>query len=135
MTTNLENIKVGDMLAVREKGNSWREYAPTHKILIVDRITATQVCCSNEQGGSGEWRFRKSDGKQIGESCSYAEIPTQELLDKVQATTKLQARNQAARLQLMDLAGKELHQLKLTLEQTEALAVAWTAVKAMKPAA
>ena len=135
MRVDLTNIKVGDLLAVREKGNSWREYAPSHKILIVDRITATQVCCSNERGGSGEWRFRKSDGKQIGESYSYAEIPTHELIDSVRATTALQARNWAARSQLMDLAGKELHQLKLTIEQTEALAMAWTAIKAMKPAA
>lgn len=38
----------------------------------------------------------------------------------------------AARAKLNDLEGKHLHQLKLTLEQTEALAAAWTEIKAMK---
>ena len=132
MRVDLANIKVGDVLALRERGNSWRKHAPSHKLLIVERITATQVCCRREQGWSGEWRFRRSDGKQIGESYSYAEIPTHELIDSVRATMALQARNQAASSQLMDLAGKELHQLNLTIEQTEALAMAWTAIKAMK---
>lgn len=132
MTTNLENIKVGDMLAVRERGYRWSQYSPRHKLLVVDRITATQVCCKHEQGGNAELRFRKSDGRQVGGSYTYAEIATPELIDGVRSDAAKMDRNMAARAKLNDLEGKHLHQLKLTLEQTEALAAAWTEIKAMK---
>lgn len=131
MTSYLTNIKVGDLLAVRNTGNRWNKYSPKHKLLIVERITATQVCCRADTG-LGEFRFRKSDGKQVGESYTYAEIATPELIDGVRSDAAKMERNMAARAKLNDLEGKHLHQLKLTLEQTEALAAAWTEIKAMK---
>ena len=134
MATDLSNIKVGDLLAVRDKSHRWNQYGPKHKLLIVERITAAQVCCRTESG-LGEYRFRKSDGKQVGDSYNGAEVATPELIEEVRADAARMSRDMAARAQLNDLAGKELHQLKLTLEQTEALAKAWTEIKAMKPAA
>jgi len=128
---DLSNIKVGDKLALREKSSGWGYYSISHRILVVDRITATQVLCVNEQGGSGEWRFRKSDGKEIGENYSHAELATDELLSSVNEQRSRLARHLAARRKLNDLEGKHLHQLDLTLEQTEALANAWLEVKAM----
>lgn len=133
MTTDLTNIKVGDLLAVRDTSNRWNRHSPKHKLLIVERTTATQVCCRPETS-RGEFRFRKSDGRQIGKIYAYAEIATPELIDEVRADIARMSRDMAARAQLNDLAGKELHQLNLTLEQTEALAMAWTAIKAMKTA-
>lgn len=130
---DLSHIKVGDKLALSER-NRWQEHAPTHRLLIVERVTATQVCCLNAHGGGGEWRFRKSDGKQIGENYRYAEIVTPDLAADIDAKQNAYLRDRAARNLLNDLEGKHLHQLKLTLEQTEALAMAWTAIKAMKPA-
>lgn len=128
---DLSSVKVGDKLALRVKGSNWESYVPTHRILIVERVTATQVGCRNALGGSGEWRFRKSDGKEVGEDYSYAEIATQELLDAQDALRAKRNRFTAACAQLNNLFGKERHQLKLSLEQLEALAKAWVDVQAL----
>lgn len=135
MATNLTHITVGDKLAIENPARRVNSYEPSHIILVVDRESATQVACRRANGLGGEWRFRKSDGKQIGENYRYAEIATPELLAKVAEQTERQARELSARTALNDLSGKHLHQLHLTLEQTEALAKAWAEIKAMKPAA
>lgn len=132
MRVDLSNIKVGDMLAIRNR-NRWDRDAPTHQMLSVIRITTTQVCCRPDSRFlKAELKFRKSDGKQVGEDYVFAEIATPELIASTRAARERQERNQAAHHTLRDLDGKRLHQLKLTLEQTEALAAAWTAIKAMK---
>lgn len=128
---DLSNIKVGDKLAMREKGSGWGRYSISHRILVVERVTATQVVCLNENGGGREIRFRKSDGREIGESYSYAEPATEELLSSINEQRSRLARHLAASRELSDLEGKHLHQLNLTLGQTEALAKAWLEVKAM----
>ena len=127
---DLNHVKVGDTLAIAEH-NRWQ--GTSHRILTVDRITATQVCCCSAENGCGEWRFRKSDGKQIGKDYIYAQIGTPELIAKVKAQVELSRRTSVARGMLDDLEGKYIHQLKLSLEQLEALAMAWTAIKAMTP--
>lgn len=130
MATDLTNIKVGDKLAIRE-GNNWDRHPVDHRILVVERLTATQVCCANALGGNGEWRFSRSNGRQIGKDYTYAEIATPELLAKNQAQLDASRRNREAEADLNDLFGKHAHQLKLSLEQTEALARAWNEIKAM----
>lgn len=134
MAVDLTSIKVGDKLAVRTKVSSWSKFPITHHILVVDRITASQVTCVSARNGSGQWRFRKSDGEQIGEGYFYAELATDELIAKINEQYVLSHRDSVARFALSDLEGKHLHQLHLTLEQTEALAKAWTEIKAMKVA-
>ena len=129
-TVDLTNIKLGDTLAIRKRG-SWR--GVSYRLLIVDRITSTQVCCKNAEGGGGEWRFRKSDGKQIGEKCSYAQLGTPELIDQTNKQVEQERRRVAAFYAVSDLGNHVMH--GLSLEQLEALAMAWTAIKAMKPAA
>lgn len=127
---DLSNIKVGDQLAVRSK-NGWDEFAPTHQILLVERVTLTQVACRHARGASTEVRFRRSDGKQIGEDYVYAEVPSQELLERLAETLRKRLRYTASIAVLHSLFGKERHQLKLSLEQMEALAAAWQNVQAM----
>ncbi len=129
MATDLTKTLPGDTLAIRQT-KSWSAGAD-YLLLLVVRCTDTQVICTNKNTHAGEWRFRRKDGKRIGEHYQYAEIATPELIAKIQHQAELAARNLAARQQLNDLEGKHLHQLKLTLEQTEALAMAWTAIKAM----
>lgn len=129
---NLDEVKVGDKLALRKKGSSWsNEFAVTNRILVVSRITKTQVLCRGASGGTHEWRFRKSDGKEIGEDYSYAEIATDELIAENTAQHARAARDNAARAALSDLDGRYIYQLGLTLEQKEALAKAWVEIKAM----
>lgn len=129
---DLTNIAIGDMLALAESSNGCWTPRVSHRLLIVNRVTATQVCCFNEQGGTGEWRFRKSDGKMIGQHYTYAEIASPDLIASVMAQRAVSARHEKARKALDGLEGKYLHQLKLSLEQIEALAKAWAEIKAMK---
>lgn len=127
MGINLDHIKVGDKLALRNKNVSWDKFAITHRILLVDRVTATQV-------SAGNVRFRKADGKVLGEDYVYTEEVTDGMIAMLAEQHSRRSRDQAARALLNDLEGKHLHQLHLTLEQTEALARAWTDIKAMKAA-
>lgn len=53
---NLSNVKVGDILIVR---NNFRRRA-----LVVSRVTKTMVVV-------GKYRFRKSDGGAVGEHDSF----------------------------------------------------------------
>lgn len=129
---DLTHIKSGDHLAIRQK---YGVSDATHRLLVVERTTAEQVVCRDADGEAGEWRFLKSTGKQIGEQYRYAEIATPELVAEVRKAQATQARLRAARLSLDDLEGKHLHQLKLSVEQVEALAKAWTDIKAMGTAA
>lgn len=129
---DLTNVKTGDSLAIRltSRGSDL-----SHRLLIVDRLTDTQVICRDARGQFGEVRFRKSDGKQIGEEYRYAELGTPELIASVQHQAEQVQRRQLARDALSDLEGKHLHQLKLSIEQLEALAKAWREIKAMQLAA
>lgn len=133
-TVDISHIKIGDTLALSERDRSWAP-SPSHRLLSVFRVTATQVCCTDDRTGAGEWRFRKSDGRLIGEDYVYAEIATPELIASVKDQRERLARHRKAREAVNDLEGKHLHQLHLSLEQLEALAMAWTTIKAMKPAA
>lgn len=130
----LTETKVGDMLALGESP-TWDKVAPRHRLLIVERLTASQVCCRDEQGGAGEWRFRKSDGKLIGHHYRYAQAATPELVAATKAARAMHERIRVAKRDLSDLECKPLHQLNLNIEQLEALAKAWTDIKAMRPAA
>lgn len=125
---NVQDVKQGDMLAIPERSSI---SSVSYKLLIVQKVTATQACCVSDQGGAGEWRIRKSDGKVIGEDHLYAQVATPDLIETVKEQRALKARRDAANAMLRDLEGKNLHQLKLNLVQLESLAMAWTAVKAM----
>lgn len=131
MATDLSNVQVGDKLALRNRRSQGEWFTPPYRILVVERITATQVGCRDERGGSGEWRFRKSDGKQFGENYVHAEIATNEVLAAVALHVNHYKRRTEAQNKLKDLIGKEYHQLGLSLEQIEALAKAWEEVKSI----
>lgn len=133
VATDLTHIKVGDKLALKELGSRTNCFAVDHRILVVSRLTATQACCVDVRGFGGEWRFRLSDGKEIGEGYSHAEIATPQILAKNEAQLDAANRLRSAESDLSDLFDKCAHQLKLSLEQTEALAKAWLEVKAMSP--
>lgn len=132
MHVNLDHIKTGDKLALRSRNSRYSGLGASHILLVVQRTTATTLCCQAADGiGNREWKFRKADGKEIGQDYSHAEIATPELVASISAQLAIQARDLAARTALADLEGKHFHQLQLTLEQKEALAAAWTQVKAM----
>lgn len=130
---DLTHIAIGDMLALAEPSTGSWAPSVSHRLLVVERVTATQVCCTDDRNYFGEWRFRKSDGKLIGRNYKWAEIATPELIASIKAQRDAVERHKKAREALGDLEGKHLHQLKLNLEQIEALAKAWTEIKAMKP--
>lgn len=131
---DLTHIKLGDKLALPQRYRGLGELAISHRLLEVDLITPTQVGCTDAISRTGSWRFRKKDGKQVGEGYVYAEIATPELIESLERQRSNRRRDLKARSMLCDLEGKYLHNLMLTLEQKEALAMAWTAIKAMKAA-
>lgn len=131
-TCDLTQLNVGDNLAIEETARDWSGRTFTaYRLLVVERVAAQQVMCVNAKDGSGDYRFRKTDGKRIGKEYSYAVPVTQELMATIESQRSLMKRQRDVREALQDLEGKCLHQLKLTLEQAEALAKAWGEIKAM----
>ena len=126
MATDLTHIKVRDILATRRHDDRGR-YPVSHRILVVEKLTATQVVCCEITAGRSEWRFNRGTGRKIGSSSSLdnAVIATPELLREHQQQREAANRGMRAEADLIDLFGKQPHQLKLSLEQTEALAKAW----------
>lgn len=125
---SLAHVKDGDYLALRNKfGTS----DVTHRLLVVERTTASQVICRDAHGQCGERRFRflKSNGKQLGEQYRYAEIATPELIASLQDQADTARRRYIAFGIANQITSKALHEL--TLPQIEALAKAWTDIKAM----
>ena len=55
---DLNNAKIGDKIAV--KGSYRHQHSPLFYFFTVERITATQVICTNDV------RFKKDSGKKLG---------------------------------------------------------------------
>lgn len=138
MATDLTNIKVGDKLAMN-KEPSWPGRARIdHRILVVDKLTPTQVTCKEDGNLVGghirAWKFNRKTGRPVGGAASFfdrAFIATDEILLKHAEQVEYAARLWSAEADLQDLFNKHPNQLKLSLEQTEALAKAWLEVKAL----
>lgn len=71
--TNFDNVQVGDL--VKYYSGGWFGRTVVGK---VTKVTPSQFCVGND-------RFRKSDGKQIGENYRYCEPATAEDLQRQQA--------------------------------------------------
>lgn len=127
---SLVDVKHGDQLAIRQKFGA---SDVTHRLLVVERTTAEQVVCRDAGGQAGEWRFLKSTGKQLGEQYRYAEIATPELIASLQEQADTARRRSIAFGVAYEITSRALHEL--TLPQIEALAKAWTDIKAMGAAA
>lgn len=132
---SLEHLQVGDKLAIC---TGWERFSGfsrmpaetriTHEILTITRRTPTQL-----QTSSG-CVVRIKDGMLIGHTAGmrvHATPATQELLEAHEAQKRALERWHAARSALGGLIGKELHQLRLSIEQIEHLAKAWAEVQAM----
>jgi hypothetical protein len=130
MAHDFSNIEIGGMLAIRNRGG-WTHSLPTHDIFTVVSKTATQIKALSNASEHISQRVRIKDGKVIGSDYTYAIPATPELIEQHKDEMLLARRHRSARLALSDLEGKYLHQLRLTLDQKEALAEAWTRVKAM----
>jgi ribosomal protein S16 len=75
---SLEEVQAGDALA-EQRGAAW----DSTRIVIVDRVTATQIVC-------GRSRYRKKDGRLVGRAGYWA--PKVEILTpKIRAEIKLTA--------------------------------------------
>ena len=128
---DLTHLKPGDKIALRSRANSLRSHIPlvSHELFTITKTTPTQIAAKNEHGH--EARFRRKDGAQVGESYINAVETTPDLLEEHKAQVAELKRWRAARDATDSLIGKELHQLKLTTDQLERLAIAWAEIQAM----
>ena len=131
--TATPDIRPGTVLAVAERNHGIGHWPKvTQRLYTVSRLTATQAIAVGERG---ELRVHLKNLRVVGEDYTYAAIATEALQAKHAAQVAELARFRAANALVADLIGKELHQLKLTTEQLEALAKAWVEIKAMAPQA
>lgn len=84
MSIDLSNIKVGDLLLLPNR-YGYGSLRPKHKIITVERMTATQLVCT------GNVRVRRKDGMVIGTSRTYwhVEAATVEALAVVKRATEV----------------------------------------------
>lgn len=122
------NIQPGTVLYLRARNPISHYPQVSHRLYTVSRVTPTQAIAV---GDSGEIRVRLSDLKVIGEDYCTAGIASDELQARHAAEVQLLERFRAAHRLVADLIGKEMHQLKLSTAQLEALAAAWVQVKSM----
>lgn len=127
---NLTHLKPGDYLATdnREYGSTPGRPRVSQTIWLIERETSTQL---HAVSSGRPITVRKSDGKVIGQNYASAVEATMEMREKHRAQVATLLRYRQANALVNDLLGKELHQLKLTTEQLEALADAWLKIKAM----
>ena len=86
--SDLGNVKVGDKLYY---DNRWNEF-----IVIVTRVTATQVVC-------GKQHFAKTNGKLIGQGrwdCIYALPATESIIKRLKAVGQCRRLQRHLELQL-----------------------------------
>jgi hypothetical protein len=131
---NLTHLKPGDKIATANN-TGWRSQSPAiaYELLTITRVTDSQVIAENQYFQQS--RFRRVDGKKVGDSYVFAVEATPYLLDEHAKQVAEVARWSAASKATDDLMGKHLHQLKLNTAQLERLAAAWAEVKAMGSAA
>ena len=128
---DLTHLKPGDKIAINNRGNILRSHIPnvSYELFTITRTTETQIVAKNKNGY--EARFRRKDGAQVGENYVNAVEATSDLLKENNAQVAELKRWRAARDATDSLIGKELHQLKLTTDQLERLAIAWAEIQAM----
>lgn len=129
---SIQNIKVGDSIAISMGNNRWDNNVPyvTMRILTVVSIGKAQATCKSNEIAPPT-RIRLSDGKVLGEKFAYAELATDEILLKNKRERELLARYREANIAISDLINVPLHKLKLSVPQMEALGKAWQALKLM----
>ena len=131
--TTTPDIRPGAVLAITERNRGIGHYPKvTQRLFTVSRLTATQAIAVGERG---EIRVHLKNLRVVGEDYTHAAIATEALQAKHAAQVAEVARYRAASALVDDLIGRPMHQLKLATEQLEALAKAWTEIKAMAPAA
>ena len=133
--TTTQHITPGTILAVQQRDKSFltRNWPKvSHALYTVSRVTATQAIAA---GSSGEIRVRVKDMKVIGMDYTSATVADKRIQAEHAAQMNELARFKAAHRQTEDLVNRQLlHQLKLSTDQLEALAKAWTEIKEMAPA-
>ena len=130
MTTE-PGIRPGTVLArsARNPASHWPQIS--HVFYTVSRVTTTQAIAIGDF--NREIRVRLKDLGVVGETYARVVIATEDMLTRNAAQVAELARFRAAHeLVAKDLIGKDLHQLKLTTKQLEALAKAWTDIKQIK---
>lgn len=129
--TSTTEIRPGTVLAVSARNPI--SYYPqiSHTLYTVSRVTPTQAIAL---GGRGEIRVHLKNLRLVGDSYCYAAIATDEMQARHAAQVAKLARWRAADAATQDLIDKPLHMLKLSTDQFEALAKAWTEIKAMRAA-
>ena len=128
--TTTPNFQPGTVLALSERKpiSHWPKIS--YILYTVSRVTATQAIAVGQRG---ELRVRLKDLAVVGEPYARAAIVNEEMQAKHDAEVAELERWRAAHRATTDLIGYELHQLKLTTAQLEALAKAWGEIKAMAP--
>lgn len=114
---DLESLKVGDAVALVRR-SKWKGRIPTH-IGSVEKITKTQVTAFDGR------RFRKKDGKEIGEA--YSDFYYAPRLVPLTDGLKAKLEHNAA----IEMAERELHDFAQTMLITydEAALQLWRKVK------
>lgn len=129
MTT--PDIRPGTVLALSNRNpiSHWPQVS--HALYTVSRVTATQAIAVGKAGD--EIRVRLKDLGLVGGGYTRVAVATEAMQAKHAAQVAESERFSAAYRLVADLIGRELHQLKLTTAQLEALAKAWGEIKAMAP--
>jgi hypothetical protein len=127
---DLSHLTIGQTVALRIRDSRSLPGRPrlAHRLLVITKETATTF---EAQHSGRTIKVRKKDGKVLGQDYEYIIEATPEIIDDYHATAALITRDQAAQHACADLIDRPLHQLKLSTEQLEALAKAWTEIKAM----
>jgi len=123
-TVTLAELQAGDKIAIKIPRNGFG-YDPTpiyYQIMTIERVTSSLLIC-------GRYRFRKSDGQLMGDRYSKAEVATDELVALNAEQVAMKLRYHTAVGELYALFNTPLHRLQLTVDQLEALAVCWVAIR------
>ena len=130
MSTKPE-IRPGTVLALPASNTLSHYPRISHTLCTVSRVTPTQAVAA---GRFGEIRVRLDDLKVIGRDYLRAAIASDEMLAQHAAEVDEFTRFSAAVQMTDDLIDRPLHKLRLSAAQMEALAKAWTDIKAMRGA-
>lgn len=126
--SNKHNIRPGTVLALSERNPLSHYPKVTHSLWTVSRVTPTQAIAASQRG---EIRVRLKDLKVLGKDYTRAYIAGEKMQAENAAQVEEHARYRAAAQATYDLIGRPLHHLKLNTTQIEALARAWSEIKAM----
>ena len=129
--SEFQDVQVGDLLYMRTNGGWHHGPKVLFKLYKVVRKTKTQLIVFGQFLHS-EIRVRIEDGRVIGGSrYSYMSVVTPEIRAEYEEQVSAFKRYRGAEIACADLFMKDLVNLKLTVEQLEALGKAWTEIKAM----